>query len=395
MSPHIFAQLRRRIVAPGWLLLQRCQHDGVQVVPEALVEALWLGATQGADSFWRDRSFFARMGCLFGNATYSGKPDEELPNQTVGFWLQGVNAESEPMRVEGTLSQAGTDRFEVTSNCRNQVDAGTYDLLVGVPTVNGNLYQPVQQTVTTSDSEDTIVTVEVPEPPSVKARFVDGAEEDKDQRGAQITAYQNGEEVFRFRWMDEVYLDEGTYEFRTRPNQDNELSVTETFAAGDHKEIVFAMQHTVHATFTMLAEGSGVKLRGNYELWQDSEKKYDVHANNGAIILPGTYDVYLVNEINPHIEPGVVITTDNEQNIDITVPVGHITFIYQNANGTRAADKRIFLSRDPRGHVRPSGEPHALIPGTYTVKGWRGTYDEIVFEVNAGEDKEIVLRKKK
>jgi hypothetical protein len=267
-------------------------------------------------------------------------------------------------------------------------------LLVGVLTANGHLYQPVRQTVTTSDSEDTIVKVEVPEPPSVKARFVDMAQEEEDQRDTQITAFQNGEEVFRFRWMDEVYVDEGTYEFRARPNQDNELSVTETFAAGDHKEIVFEMVHTVHATFTMLAEGSGVKLRGNYELWQDGEKKYNVHTNNGATILPGTYAVHLVNEINPHVEHGVVVTTEDEQTIDITVPVGHITFIYQHADGTRAADKRVFLSRDAGGRVRQSGESHALIPGTYTVKGWRGTYDEITFEVKAGEDKEIVLRNK-
>lgn len=322
------------------------------------------------------------------------EPSEEPHNQTVGFWLQGVTAEDEPIRVEGMLSQEGTDRFEVTSNRRNQVEAGTYDLLVGVLTVNGTLYQPVRQTVTTSDSEDTVVSVEVAEPPSVRARFVDVAQEDEDQRGAQITAYQNGAEVFRFRWMDEVYLDEGTYVFRARPNLDNELSVTETFAAGDHKEIVFEMVHTVHARFTMLAEGSGVKLRGNYELWQDGEKKYDVHTHNGADILPGTYDVYLVNEINPHIEPGVVVSTDDEQAIDITVPVGHITFIYQNADGSRDADKRVFLARDSGGRVRQSGEPHALIPGTYTVKGWRGTYDDIVFEVKAGEDKEIVLRNK-
>lgn len=44
------------------------------------------------------------------------------------------------------------------------------------------------------------------------------------------------------------------------------------------------------------------------------------------------------------------------------------------------------------GQVKQSGERHALIPGSYRVEGWRGDYDEITFEVAAGDEREIVLR---
>jgi hypothetical protein len=324
----------------------------------------------------------------------TGEPRDFESTRTVGFWLQGIDDGGNPIRVEGKLMQAGNERFEVSSQRRNQVDAGTYELVAGVRTANGLLYQPVRQTVATSDDDDTIVQVKVAVPPSVKASFTDG---DEEQRGSLIHAYQDGVEVFTFRWIDEVYLDEGTYEFRAKPNLNNDLLITETLAAGDHKELIFEMVHTVHAVFNMIAEGSGTRLRGNFELWQDGSLKYNVHSSNGATILPGAYDVHLDNDLNPHIEPGVVVFAEEaRQNIEIMVPVAHVTFIYQKADGSREEDKRVFLGRglDRQGRTKSSGQVHVLLPGTYNAVGWRGTYDKVVFEVSSGEEKEIVLRNK-
>ena len=62
----------------------------------------------------------------------------------------------------------------------------------------------------------------------------------------------------------------------------------DTVAEGDLKEILFRMIHTVHVTVKMVASESGIWFRQNYELWQDGEEKYRVHATNGARVLPGT-----------------------------------------------------------------------------------------------------------
>ncbi|MFQ5639443.1 MAG: hypothetical protein ACE5IR_15770 [bacterium] len=308
--------------------------------------------------------------------------------------IQGVDADGNKMRVEGALSRNGKQLYEVTSNGRNLVEAGEYELLAGVRTKNGNLYKPVTKTVTVAETGETQVKVAVVTPPTVKARFEDAG---KAQRGSLIQAFQKGKEVFKFRWIDEVYLDEGAYEFRAKPNRENELSVTETFVAGDHKEIVFKMVHTVKVKFKMVAAGSGIWFRENYELWQNGERKYKVHVHNGARVLPGTYDLHLPNRLTPYIKEGIVVTDKEEQQFEVTVPVGHVTVIYQKADGTRDKDKRCFIGQGPtrKGYYKKSGQKHPLTPGTYNVIGWGGKYERQVFEIKVGEDKTIVLQAKK
>lgn len=297
------------------------------------------------------------------------------------------------VKVFGFVSPAGGEEIPVESHYRNSVNAGDYDLTVGIRTANGNLYQPIVQQINVAETGETTVNVTVPEPPTVKAKFVEAG---KTQRGSQVTAYQDGQKVFQFRWMDEVFVDEGTYEFRARPNPENELSVTETFAAGDHKEIVFEMVQTVRVKLKLIASGSGIWFRENYELWQDGEKKYPVHVHNGAQVRPGRYDVHLPNKITPFVKKDVVITTAEEQNIEIVVPCGHVTFVYQKPDGTRDEDKRCFVGRGPtqKGKFHNSGQKYPFTPGTYNVVGWRGKYDRVVFEIREGEEKEVVLRAK-
>lgn len=309
--------------------------------------------------------------------------------------IDAVDPIGNRMWVEGVLSRNGKEMVEVSSNRRNLVEAGEYKLLVGVRTKNGNLYKPVTKILTVAETGATRVKVEVVVPPTVKARFEAAG---KAQRGSLIHAFQDGKEIFKLRWIDEVYLDEGTYEFRAKPNAENELSVTESFADGDHKEIVFKMVHTVKVKFKMVASGSGIWFRENYELWQNGERKYKVHVHNGARVLPGTYNLHLPNRLTPYVKEGIVVTDKDEQQFEVTVPVGHVTVIYQKADGTRDQEDRCFIGRGPsrRGQYKMSGKKHPLTPGMYNVIGWRkkGQYEPVVFEIKEGEDKEVILRAK-
>jgi len=312
---------------------------------------------------------------------------------SAAFKLRGFDAAGNSMSIEGFLSQNGEEKFKVTSNGRNLIDSGKYQLTAGVMTRNGSLYQPMTDSVQIAETGETTKDVTVAVPPSVKSRFSDAGEK---QRGSNITAYQNGKEVFKFRWIDEVYLDEGEYEFRAKPNPENELSVTETFAAGDHKEIVFEMVHTVQVYIKMIAAGSGAWFRQNYELWQNGEKKYRVHAHNGAQVLPGIYDLHLPHDISPYVHKGLEITNENEQTFEITVPVGHVTFIYQTVDGQRDKDKRCFVGREGSRKTKyhNAGQQYPLTPGKYYVNGWpkKMNYERVVFEVKEGVDIEVVMR---
>jgi hypothetical protein len=317
--------------------------------------------------------------------------------------LMGKDPSGNSIRIEGTLSMNGEEQIEVASNRRNIVEPGEYSLVAGVRTKNGNLYKPVTKSIKVAQSGETVVEVEVVVPPSVKAKFT---EEDEEQRGSLIHAYQDGKEVFEFRWMDEVYLDEGTYEFRAKPNLENELSVIETFGPGDHKEIVFEMIHTVLVNVKMVASGSDIVFRQNYEIWQGGEKKYMVHFHNGARVLPGKYDLRLPHKLFTYEIKDIEVTDQDEQQFDFTVPVGHVTFIYQKADGTRDKDDRVFVTTKSlnnglvpeyaKGVYRRGGVKHPLLPGKYKADGWRqkGNYDPVDFEIKDGDDIEVVLKGK-
>ncbi len=317
-----------------------------------------------------------------------------VPSTGGAFHLRGIDGDGETLRVRGSLSRSGSDSVAVSSNRRHLVAPGTWTLEAGVETRNGNLYRPIRREVTVAASGDTRVEVEVARPPSVRAKFLELGLE---QSGALVHAFQDGREVFKFRSIDTVFLDEGSYEFRSQPNPENDLAVQATLEAGEHREIVFEMVQTVHVKIRMVASGSGAWFRQNYELWQDGEKKYGVHAHNGARVLPGTYEVHLPNKLTPYVEPGVVVTGEEKQEFEFTVPVGHVTVIYQRADGSRDDDKRSFISRGENGRhgtLKNSGVAHPLTPGTYSVKGWRGEYDTVTFEVREGVDQEVVLRAK-
>ena len=349
---------------------------------------------EAAGTEYRDAESATTLAEGLAQIQEEAKTEQVERQTTIALRLIGKDAAGRRVQVEGVLKQQGEDRYEVSSNARNVVESGSYELVAGVPTKNGTIYQPATKTVEVAETGETTVEVEVEVPPSVYATFTDA---DEKQRGALVPAYQNDREAFTFRWIDTVYVEPGTYDFRATPNAENELSVTETLAPGDVKEIVFRLVHTVHVKIKMVASGSDIHFRQNYELWQDGEKKYRVHVNNGnRSVLPGTYDIHLPDRLTPYIEKCVVITEQDKQHFDFTVSVGHATFTYQNADGTPAADKRCFVGNGPdgKGFYHNTSQRYPLRPGTYNVEGWRGNYDRVVFEVKQGEDTEVVLREK-
>lgn len=312
---------------------------------------------------------------------------------SIGLKIIGKDANGEQLWPEGRLLQDGEVKYDVTSRSRNGVEPGNYLLEVGVRTQNGDLYQPITKEISVADNRDTVVEVTVPRPPSVRAKFIDRGET---VRGALISAYQEDKEVFRFRWKDEVFLDEGSYEFRTEVNSANTLSLEETFKAGDSKELVFEMVQTVKVMIRFETSGKKEHLRENADLLQNGERKYRVHVHNGGTILPGTYDIHLPHKYCPFTVEDVVVSDEPEQNLTFTVPAGYVTFKYQNSDGSPAEDKRCFIENVAIGKSQyvASGTEQALIPGSYTVSGWRGNYDVVSFELEEGENKTVYIREK-
>ncbi|MEW6207049.1 MAG: hypothetical protein AB1631_01685 [Acidobacteriota bacterium] len=341
--------------------------------------------SEAAGTEYRDASSTATLADELGRI--------QKQSVSAAFVLDGFDASGNPLKVTGILSREGREIHRVSSGVRSSVESGRYTLTAGVMTQNGNLYKPVTQTVDVAEAGETRVRVTAVLPPRVRARFTDRGE---DVRGSLVRAFKEDKEVFSFRSTDEVYLDEGRYEFRARPNSVNDLSVAETFLAGDRKEIVFGLALSVKVTVKMTASGSGLWFRENYELWQNGEKKYPVHVINGARVVPGVYDLHLPNRLTPYVKKGVVVTDREEQHFDITVPVGHVTFVYQRADGSRDKDDRCFVSRAGGNEriFKMSGERHPLTPGRYAVTGWtqKGNYERVTFEIREGEDKTVALR---
>ncbi|MEE8586467.1 MAG: VWA domain-containing protein [Acidobacteriota bacterium] len=329
----------------------------------------------------------------------AGLANIQRSTQGTVLLIRAKTSNGERMAVKGSLRRSGGEPLRVASQRRNKAAPGEYELQVGVETRNGNLYKPVSRTVRVPERGETVVEVVVAEPPSLQAKFMEGG---KEARGSLITAYQDGKEVFRFRWNDRVYVDPGTYEFQAKPNRENDLRVIGTVADGERKVIRFEMAHTVRARIKMVASGSGLDFRQNYELWQGGKKKYAVHWGNGVLALPGTYDLRLPDALTPYLHQGLVLTDEDVQEFRIEVPVGHVTVRYQDADGSAIKDERCWLvrldgERRAGRKFKRSGQKIPLRPGKYQLEGWKrlGDFDLASFEIAVGDDKEVVLRCKR
>ena len=319
-----------------------------------------------------------------------------------GFILRGLDPGGNRVLTHGTLSKDGKVIYRISSNGRFQIDEGEYELSAGVRTISGNIYKPESKTVKVSAAGETRVEVKVPLPPRVKAKYID-SEGDK-KRGGTVSVWKDGKNISRFRQIDEVFIDEGAFEFRAFPTEfgvsppkSTELTVKETFSAGDRKEVVFRFPRAVRITMKIRAAGTNERFRGIIELWQNGERKYKV--NTSRSVYPGTYDVILPDTLTPFEKKDVVIGKKAKQTFEFEVPVGHVTFAYQKSDGLPDKDVRVFVSRagSNQSTYKTAGKPVALPAGKYTVAGWKNkgkTYDPVSFSIGVGEKKRVVLRAK-
>ena len=329
-------------------------------------------------------------------ATGLGKIGEQVVSAE--FKLTATGTDGEPARVKGFLTRQGEDPVPVSSHARFVFEAGEYELTAGIETRNGNLYKPVTREVTVKAVGTTRVDIVVELPPRVAVRFLDQGEQVRPT--GQVRVYQGASELFRFRAIDEVFVDEGEYEFRVEPNQFNKLTRSASFAAGDRKILEYELARSVHVKITFVASGSEmIYRRHNPELWQDGEKRFTLNASSGRRVRPGTYDVVFPSPLTGHTVTDVVITDESPQEFLFTIPSGHVTFAYENADGTPDGDRRVFVSRaGVRGSrtYKESGRKIALTPGDYYVEGWRppeGTeFEQVRFSVAEGDDEIVTVR---
>ena len=323
-----------------------------------------------------------------------------IKEQVVGkeFRLVATGPDGNAVSASGYLTAVDGENTPVSTDARFVIDAGDYELTVGVLTRNGSIYKPVTQNVTVKQTGTTRADVVVPIPPRVSVKFKVG---DQVKPGSgTVSAYRNDQKLFEFRAIDEVFIEEGAYEFRVQPDAFNNLSRNETFAAGDRKVLEFDMIRSVRVKISFLASGTRVRYqRSNPELWQAGEKKFTVNRNSGSWVLPGIYDVVLPNLLTGYRVNNVTISDEASQTLEFVVQSGLTTFVYQNQDGTRAKDKRLFVSRSDNAKsstYMTSGTKVNLPVGQYRAAGFRppdgSQYPTVEFSVNEGVDQTVIIR---
>ena len=323
-------------------------------------------------------------------------PDEPAPiARAQGYALKIVarDADGQRMRfVEGTAEREGAESIRVSAEHRNAVQPGDYELEVGAVTENGEIYDPVSASVSVTAPGETVLEVTVNRPPTVGAVF---SEDGETTTGATVHAYQDGEKVFSFRWFDEVFVMPGSYEFRTQPNEDNDLRQIATVEEGSHTQLAFELISTVHIYAEFALTGGEVDKR-NFELWQDGKRVYSLHAHNGGLVRPGTYQLRARTKLTPAVIDSVEITNEPNRTYRFPVDVGYIVVSYDTeANYERTPDRAFIHSSTDRSvnSFARLNMPLAVLPGEYLVKGWRqaGEFDDVVVSVSTGETVEAVL----
>ncbi len=308
--------------------------------------------------------------------------------------IKGQDAEGNQHKIDGELYQNGEKVQVISSEGNHQVPAGTYTIKAGIRTRNGTLYAPVEKEVEVAAVGRTNVDFTISVPARLSTTFL---REEEKVRGGHVYVFQNGEEKFHFRWMDEVYIDEGEYEIRSKADDFNELSQTVEIKAGERKEVTFDLRPIIRVYVHMFASGSKTQFRKNLDLHQDGEKIASAHIGNGAKIPPGKYDVWMYDELGDYVAKGIELS-EEDRKYEITIPCGHVTFEYQKPDGSRDKDDRMWLGRDGSNRTKyvTSGTQIPLQPGNYKIEGWsrKGQYDPVLFTIEEGQEKKIVLRAK-
>ena len=149
-----------------------------------------------------------------------------FPRTRREIWFQPRDIWAAPVRIQF--------RFRPTAG--QQAAPGNYWLTAGLPTHNGTLYRPIQKPIRIASRGETTAEIQVAVPPTATAKIVGNAP--RRPRGP-IRAHQHGREVFQCEAGETVSIEDGVYEFRLPIDGSTELSMVESFAPGDAKEIVF------------------------------------------------------------------------------------------------------------------------------------------------------------
>ena len=333
-----------------------------------------------------------------------GEPDPQPQSIRRDFNLRGLDANGNFVPVKGNLTAADGSVTEVQSNFRFVIEPGSYTLVAGVPTVNGELYETRSKQIEVMAEGRTTATIEVPRPPQITMQFI---EEGEEVRGSGVTTYQHGEEQFLLRPHDEYFILPGTYDFSTQLNQDNILEITETIEAGNDKVLVFEAVKTVRVRFIVRPEGHEEVVRVHQELLQNAEVKYWLHHGNGGSIRPG---VYTLRNADPHALLPYVISDieitgeEDEQLHELTIPVGTAQISYLFTGEPPSNDMRCWISRlDGEGNtiaqsraLQCDGRPLQMVAGQYQVDVWSrlGNFETTRFTVMTSETAIVNLEEK-
>ncbi len=313
-----------------------------------------------------------------GNAITASKPEPKSSDvdgaQGYALRIVATDEQGRAYVVAGRLLQDGTELGEVKSHHRNILEGpGDYTIEVGPVLADGSLFEPVQKSFTVEGAGETTVEVTVTRPAMVSALFL---EEGKEHPGSLVSAYQDGNEVFRFRAFDEVLARPGLYEFRAQPNKDNNLKKTEALEAGKQTEIVFELNKTINF-FIVYVLPNGEIVRRNSTLMRGGEVVYNVHGQNGGWARPGRYEVQSPDDKLP-LTPMEIDVMEEGETIRIPLEAAFLQVSYAPSDDS-------YLRPADRASIRPVSRkgtdiyarPNTVIPVS------PGTYDLIAYK-NAG-----------
>lgn len=325
----------------------------------------------------------------------AGEPAPLEPAATHAIVIRAHDSNDRDYRIGGEILLNGEKIGDATSigYGRNVVEGpGDYEILIGPLLRDGSVFRPVRQTVTVDAPGDTRIDVLVDAPARLTAKFFeDGAP----HPGSNVSAWQNGVEVFRFRAQDEALAAPGEYEFRAEPNADNKLSLRQTLVADTDTELVFELNKTVRFMIVYkLPNGDTFKRNG--ELWQEGEKVYSTYARFSDA-RPGIYQ-HRSDDQNLPIDGVEIELTQDEQVIEVPVEAGFVTIRFADTLENYAREKlptRALLVSLDRGNSDYStpGRSIAVKPGRYAVEGFDndGFFDRPEIEVANGEHVEVLV----
>jgi len=323
--------------------------------------------------------------------------EPETGTRRYNLKIIGRDVAGEKLRfVKGTAVLDGEEPIDVNAEFNNWVEPGEYQLEVGVTTRSGEIFKPVRTTALVSQPGTTVVEITVNRPPTVSARFIEQGETIKGV--STVSAWQDGEEVFRFRHKDEVFVMPGTYEFRAKPNADNDLRQTVTVNEGADTELVWELANTVSIYVTYVLPGGEV-VKQNAKLWQDGKHVYSLHAHNKKLVRPGTYEVHTAKKLISSVVENFEVGNEENRTYEIPLEAGYLVVSFDPAaEYKRNPDRAVVKSKTGPGR-RTSVSPGTAVPATpgeYTVMApaYIGNFDDIVVTIVKGETTEVILTPK-